>query len=147
MSKKKISENQPTSFKFSEENFVKAQNEISKYPIGVLIGDGYSTFGFPKGSHFGIVESLHRFGMPLFFAILIGLMSLIRHALKQMYYNSRNQPPERNYLWFAVSATFYIVLADIHYSIWPTKSILPIMFINLAIFDRYLYSTVQRRQQ
>jgi len=34
MSKKKISENQPTSFKFSEENFLKAQNEISKYPIG-----------------------------------------------------------------------------------------------------------------
>ena len=34
MSKKKISENQPTSFKFSEENFVKAQNEISKYPNG-----------------------------------------------------------------------------------------------------------------
>ena len=34
MSKKKISENQPTSFKFSEENFLKAQNEISKYPNG-----------------------------------------------------------------------------------------------------------------
>ena len=34
MSKKKISENQPTSFKFSEENLLKAQNEISKYPDG-----------------------------------------------------------------------------------------------------------------
>tara|TARA_Y100000590_G_scaffold145426_1_gene167200 strand:- start:1251 stop:1859 length:609 start_codon:yes stop_codon:yes gene_type:complete len=34
MSKKKISENQPTSFKFSEENLVRAQNEVSKYPSG-----------------------------------------------------------------------------------------------------------------
>ena len=34
MSKKKISENQPASFKFSEENFLKAQNEINKYPNG-----------------------------------------------------------------------------------------------------------------
>jgi hypothetical protein len=129
------------------DGFISYPDVISKYPIVLLIGDGYSTFGFPKGSHFGILESLHRFGMPLFSAILIGLMSLIRHALKQMYYKSRNQPPERIYLWFAVSATLYIVLTDIHYSIWPMKSILPIMFINLAIFDRYLYSTAQRRQQ
>ena len=34
MSIKKISENQPTSFKFSEENLVRAQNEVSKYPSG-----------------------------------------------------------------------------------------------------------------
>jgi len=32
MSKNKISENQPTSFKFSEKNLLKAQNEVSKYP-------------------------------------------------------------------------------------------------------------------
>ena len=32
MSKKKISKNQPESFKFSEDNLFKAQNEINKYP-------------------------------------------------------------------------------------------------------------------
>mgnify|MGYP001279249575 CR=1 FL=1 len=128
--------------------FISYPDDVIKlFPLGVLIGDGFSTFGHHKGGDFGIVESLHRFGMPLFFAILIGLMSLIRHALKQMYYKMPNQSSGRSYLWFAVSATLYIVLADIHYSIWPMKSILPIMFINLAIFDRYLYSTAQRRQQ
>ena len=127
--------------------FIRYPDVISKFPLGLLIGDGYSTFGHTKGGDYGIIESLYRLGMPLFFAILIGLMSLIRHALKQMYYKMPNQSPGKSYLWFAASATLYIVLADIHYSIWPMKSILPIMFINLAIFDRYLYSKAQSRQQ
>jgi hypothetical protein len=126
--------------------FISYPDNISKFPLGVLIGDGFSTFGYAKGGDYGIVESLHRFGVPFFFAILFGLMSLIRCALKQMYYMVPKQLPEGRYLWFAVSATLYIVLADIHYTIWAMKSILPIMFINLAIFDRYLYSPTQQRQ-
>jgi hypothetical protein len=118
--------------------FISYPYDISEFPLGVLIGDGYSTFGYTKGSDFGIIESLHRFGVPLFFAIIFGLTRLIRRALKQMYYY-KHRPPEEKYLWFAVSATMYIVLNDVHYSIWALKSILPIMFINLAIFDRYLY--------
>ena len=125
--------------------FISYPDDVIKFfPLGVLIGDGFSSFGLPKGGDYGIVESLHRFGVPLFFTILIGLISLIRCALKQIYRKVSKQSPEGNYLWFAVSATLYIILADVHYSIWPMKSILPIMFINLAIFDRYLYSTAQR---
>ena len=127
-------------------SFISYPDDVSKiFPLGVLIGDGFSTFGFSKGGDYGIVESLHRFGVPLFFAILIGLMSLIRCAFKQIYRKGQKQSPEINYLWFAGSATLYIVLADVHYSIWCMKSILPIIFINLAIFDRYLYSPTQRR--
>ena len=115
------------------------------FPLGVLIGDGFSTFGYSKGGDYGIVESLHRFGVPFFFATLIGLLRLIRCALKQIYRKDQKQSLEITYLWFAVCTTLYIVLADIHYSLWPMKSMLPIIFINLAIFDRYLHSPNQQQ--
>jgi hypothetical protein len=110
------------------------------FPLGVLIGDGFSAFGSPKGGDYGIVETLHRFGLPMFFTIIIGLIMLIRRALKQIKYRLYDSAPEASYLWFATSVIIYLLFTEIHYTVWCVKSILPILFISLAICDRYLYS-------
>jgi len=116
-------------------------------PLGILIGDGFSTFGSQKGGDYGIVETLHRFGLPMFFTIIIGLIMLIRRALKQIEYRLYDSAPEASYLWFATSVIIYLLFTEIHYTVWSTKSILPVLFISLAICDRYLYSPRQFRQQ
>ena len=44
-----------------------------------------------------------------------------------------------NYLRFAMCSTIFILFHELHMSIWNTKSILPILFLNIAIFKRYLF--------
>ncbi len=120
---------------------------MQDFPLGVLIGDGFSVFGTAKGGDYGIVETLHRFGLPLFLIIIIGLIMLIRRAFKQIEYRFHDSSPAISYLWFATSVIIYLLFTEIHYTVWSTKSILPILFICLAIFDRYLYSPRQLRLQ
>ena len=112
---------------------------IIDYPVGLLIGDGFSTFGNGKGGDFGIVETLHIFGLPFFLIIFIGLIRLIFSSIKKINSNEI-ELMEKKYLWFAVSFVTYIIFSEVHYSIWAAKAVLPILFIALAIFDRYLYS-------
>jgi hypothetical protein len=128
-------------------NFYYFPYSTRDFPLGLLIGEGFSAFGSQKGGDYGIVETIRRFGLPMFFTIIIGLIMLIRHALKQIEYRLYDSSPEASYLWFATSVIIYISFNEIHYTIWSTKSILPIIFISLAICDRYLYSPRQFRQQ
>jgi len=109
------------------------------YPVGVLIGDGFSVFGRAKGGDFGLVETLHRFGLPFFLIIFFGLIRLIFRSIKKIHSNEI-ELVQKKYLWFAASVVSYIIFMEVHYSIWNTKSVLPLLFIALAIFDRYLYN-------
>jgi hypothetical protein len=111
---------------------------IDDYPLGLLIGDGFSTFGTPKGGDLGIVETLHRFGLPFFWIVFIGLIRLIFRSIKKINRNEIGLA-EKQYLWFAASIVSYIIFTEVHYSIWNSKSVLPILFIALAIFDRYIH--------
>lgn len=116
---------------------------MQDFPIGVLIGDGFGAFGISKGGDYGIVETLHRFGLPMFLILIIGLITVICRAIRQIEDRANNSLPATNILWFAVSVIIYILFNEVHYTIWSAKSILPIIFICLAIFDRYLYSSFQ----
>jgi hypothetical protein len=119
--------------------FISYPNDIFEYPPGLLIGDGFSAFGMTKGGDYGIVETLHRFGIPFFVAIILGLIGLVCRILKK----AENVVPEQSvvmsYLWFGAGVVTYLMFTEIHYSVWSSKSILPILFICLAIFDKYLY--------
>lgn len=109
------------------------------FNVGFLLGDGFSSFGAKKGGDYGIIENIHRFGLLLYLCIIVGLSLLITRALKKVGLNDLNiLSASERYLWFAVTVIIYILFADLHYSIWPTKSFLPLLFISLAIFDRYL---------
>jgi hypothetical protein len=114
-------------------------HNMLKFPPGVLIGDGFSTFGYQKGGDYGFIELLHIFGLPFFIVILGGLYRLLGRAYILTNYFDEVSLSSK-YLWFASSVIIYIIFAEIHYGIWNSKSILPIFFICLAIFDRYPYS-------
>lgn len=115
-----------------------------KFPLGVLIGDGFSNFGYPKGGDYGFVELLHTFGLPFFIVIFVGLFKLLRRAyIRTDHFDGGSLSSK--YLWFASGVIIYLIFAEIHYAIWNSKSILPIFFICLAIFDRYLYSPSRQR--
>lgn len=120
--------------------------KMSKFPPGFLIGDGFSLEFqvYQKGGDYGIVDTLYRFGLPFFLAIIFGLISLIRRSVRQMNLAGADQETSSRYLWFAVCTTAYLLFSEIHYTIWNTKSILPIFFFALALYARSL--TPNRRK-
>ena len=111
------------------------------YPIGFLIGDGYSdSFSIVgKGSDFGIVETLYTLGLPFFLIVMYGLSRLIIKSYKLIYNKLLINMYHAGYLRFAMCSTIFILFHELHMSIWNTKSILPILFLNIAIFKRYLF--------
>ncbi|MCF8186952.1 MAG: hypothetical protein K9J28_09070, partial [Sulfuritalea sp.] len=120
-------------------SFVSLPYSMLDFPLGILIGDGFSTFGVAKGGDYGVIDSIHRLGFPFYLCAIVGFVSLITRALKKVDLSGLIiQSASESYLCFAITVIIYLLFSDIHYSIWPTKSLLPILFISLAIFDRYL---------
>ena len=121
-------------------------NHIFTLPHSFLIGDGFSSFGLKKGGDIGFVESLAKFGFPFFITILYGIYILINSGLNKIKLlkitEISNSSMSLVGLQFAVSFMILILISDIHYSIWYSKSILPFFFFSLALFDRYLYRSL-----
>lgn len=115
-------------------------SKMSEFPAGFVIGDGFSTefVVYEKGGDYGIVDTIYRFGLPFFLAIIFGLISLIRRSVRQMSLAGADQDTSSRYLWFAVCTTTYLLFSEIHYSIWNAKSILPVFFFTLALYARLL---------
>lgn len=113
---------------------------MGEFSLAFTLGDGFSreAFLFRKGGDFGLADTLFRFGLPFFLTIVIGLTALVVRSIKQIGSRRIGRPMESRYLWFAVSVTIYLAFADIHYSVWPAKSVLPIFFLALAMYARYL---------
>jgi hypothetical protein len=124
------------------DELIKFPVNMYKYPIGFLIGDGFTTsFSvYGKGGDYGIVETLYTFGLPFFLIVMYSLTKFIIKAYNLLDKRSSMNLYHSNYLRFAMCTTLFIIFHEIHMSIWSTKAILPIVFLNLAIFKRYLYS-------
>jgi hypothetical protein len=120
------------------DGFVALPYSMLAFPAGILIGMGYSSFSISYGDY-GILANITRLGFPFALAIIIGLLIIIIRAVKKIESYSFDNYSGINYLWFATTTTVYMIFVDLHYSILIAKSIMPILFFNLAIFDRYLY--------
>ena len=123
------------------EGLLSFTTNMVSYPIGFIIGDGYSdSFGIiGKGNDYGIVETLYTLGLPFFLIVMYGLSRLIIKSYKLLNKHVLMNLYNTNYLRFAMCTTIFILFHEIHMSIWNTKSILPILFLNLAIFNKYLF--------
>lgn len=127
--------------------------DLASFPIkmlrflpGFFIGDGFSVFGVKgKGGDYGLAETLQRFGIPFFLAIIIGLIRLIRRAERQINLAGTDQTTASRYLFFAVCITIYLLFSEIHYTVWNAKSILPIFFLALAFYQRFLLPSHRRK--
>jgi hypothetical protein len=113
---------------------------VMDWPVILLWGDGFTSFGLPKGGDFGITETIAHFGLPFYFAIIVGCIILIKSASRKInknykYKNFMSGPI--NEMQFCSGVLILIFILDVHYSAWPAKSILPIIFSVFALYGRY----------
>jgi hypothetical protein len=75
-----------------------------------------------------------RLGIPMLVPVLAAVMTLVYRMLLRKEASSQlnNQKPD-GLLAFAVGIIVYVVINEVHYSIWPAKSILPILMMVCAI--------------
>jgi hypothetical protein len=117
---------------------------ISDFPLTLLLGDGFSTYGMAKGGDTGFIESIAKFGLPFFLAIVFGLLGLIKSGLRQIKAGSGGKATggagldHSRILQFAICVILLVLITEGHYTVWAAKSILPIVFFALALYGRYL---------
>ncbi len=109
---------------------------VSDHPITLLLGDGFSSYGMVKGGDVGFIESIARLGLLFFVAVTYGLIRLARSAVHQIGVDRALRA--NRMLRFALCVTLLVLITDVHYTVWTSKSVLPIVFFALALYDRYL---------
>lgn len=109
---------------------------ISNYPLTLVFGDGFSSFGMEKGGDIGFIDTMAKLGLVFFLVCIFSLLSLIKSRLRQIE-SLRGTEAGRN-VRFAISVLMLALLAEVHYSIWTAKSVLPMIFFALALCERYL---------
>lgn len=117
-------------------------NYIITAPYVLFIGDGFSSFGMKKGGDIGFVETAVKFGLPFFLSVGYGFLTSITLAAKKKKHllgSSKNCNINFSVLQFALSIILLIFVSEIHYTIWSSKAVIPILFFSISIIDRYLY--------
>jgi hypothetical protein len=110
------------------------------FPPGLLIGDGYSSFGMLKGGDVGYIGTLARLGIPLFMAVVIGLFSIVWKVYKNVLKKREKYLPAnvRSLMLFSANVILFLLVMELHYTAWNAKPVLPILFFVLALYGRYL---------
>jgi len=110
------------------------------FPPGLLIGDGYSSFGMIKGGDVGYIENLARLGVPLFMGAVIGLFVIVWKVYKNVLKRREKYLPEnvRSLMLFSANVILFLLIMELHYTAWSAKPVLPILFFTLALYGRYL---------
>ena len=121
-------------------NYFRYIESVVSFPLMLILGDGYTSFGMLKGGDVGLIETLARLGAPLFIVVMFGLIVIInitRNVARQTpSIRDEKYSFEKRVLIFCGSFILYILVTELHYSIWGAKSIFPIFFIVLALFSR-----------
>ena len=132
--------NELTYFKIILFNYFRYIESVVSFPSMLILGDGFTSYGMLKGGDIGFIETLARLGAPLFIVVMFGLIGIVNSTR-----NVARQTPsirdekysfEKRLLIFCGSFILFILVNEIHYSVWSAKSIFPIFFIILALFSR-----------
>ncbi len=118
--------------------FQRILESVFRFPLLLLVGEGFSSFGTLKGGDLGCVDTFLRFGA-LFSLILIFLLWKI---VWNIYFFEKRQGFKNSFeqfriLKFVSFVLLFLVLMELHYSVWFAKSILPIVFIALGLYTRF----------
>jgi hypothetical protein len=117
---------------------------ISAYPLTLVVGDGFSSLGMLKGGDIGYIESLARFGVPMFFVILAGMIKIVFSGLRSVEgvdfqrSSSLTEYDPKRFVIFSVSVLILVLVMEFHYSVWNAKSVFPVVFFALALYERFL---------
>ena len=92
-----------------------------------------------KGGDIGVIDTILTFGYFFYLLFLSGLLVFILNSLSFLRRGNKLIDVSNNNLEYVVFSTYVlslIIIADLHYSIWSAKSILPLIFFCLAINER-----------
>jgi hypothetical protein len=110
--------------------------EIRSNPLLLFIGDGFSTkFGHQKGSDLGFIESIYRFGLPFCISALFILYKALLKFKDQIKKGEFDQCCF--VMQISLSVILFICLMEIHYSVYQSKSVLPILFFFIGLFPNF----------
>jgi hypothetical protein len=127
-------------------SFARFPENMLSFPPGFLIGDGFSHWGvIPKGGDWGLAESMHRFGLPFFLILVFGFFKLIISSIKRIKYFCSNTDYDNGILIFSLNTILYCIITSIHYTTWSSKSILPLIFISLALISKNIPAQVHEK--
>ncbi|EMO24325.1 putative membrane protein [Leptospira santarosai str. HAI134] len=118
--------------------FQKILESVWRFPILLLVGEGFSSFGALKGGDLGYVDTFLRLG-GLFSLILIFLLWKIiwNIYLFEKRQGFKDHFEEFRILKFVSFVLLFLALMEMHYSVWHAKSILPILFVALGSYTRF----------
>jgi len=118
---------------------IKYVHSLFDFPLSLLIGDGSAPFGMTKGGDIGYIETLSRLGAPLFLGVVIGLTTIVLKIHKTELKTREVDLPlnPRSILLFSASVILFLMIMEIHYSVWSRKCVLPILFFALGLYARY----------
>jgi hypothetical protein len=105
----------------------------------LLLGDGFTSYGLRKGGDIAWLETLTKFGFPLYALFLSSLVYLLVSHVKKLHSSmSLNKEDEckRNMVQFAISVVMLVLVNEGHYGVWYAKPILPIFFFALALLNQ-----------
>jgi hypothetical protein len=93
-----------------------------------LFGDGYSQLtNRLKGSDLGFIDSFYRFGFILGFTLIISFIILL---YKTILMGDKNKFGPTAQFSLMIVAT--VIFMDLHYSVYISKSVLPILFFSIG---------------
>jgi hypothetical protein len=95
---------------------------------------------YGKGGDIGFFDSMITFGLCFYFIVLFALFNIFRssaYKVRKDIVDYKAFPYRNNIFQFMLFIITMVLLTDIHYSIWSAKSVLPIIFFSLALYDRY----------
>ena len=108
--------------------------------ILLLTGVGFGKYSFGSGSDTGIYFTLSSMGILMFVTIFLSLIIFIIISYRKilieeiiMIKNNLTNRNDTNLLKFAISIILFTLITELHYSIWYSKGVLPIVFFSLSI--------------
>ncbi len=117
--------------------------------ILLLTGVGFGKYSFGSGSDTGIYFTLSSLGILMFSTIFLSLIILIIISFRQILIeeiyvikNNYNNSYSANTIKFAVCIIIFVLITELHYSVWYSKGILPIVFFSLSI----LHNSIIKRK-
>jgi len=110
---------------------------VRHFPTGLFVGDGfgiYYSYSFKKGGDIGLFETLAKIGLPFFVVITIWVSSRFRGAWRM----GKNTPASNgmNDGFYFACLIMLLAINELHYSIWDSKAVLPLLFASVAALDR-----------
>lgn len=107
-------------------------------PSAYVLGDFITATG-RYGGDFGMLETAHILGLPLAVFTLLALARLLSFAVRSIRTTWTTPSPAL----FATMLVAYVATVEIHYSVWRAKSVLPMIFVALALLDKWRASSVR----